>query len=161
MAAENWSLLWAAVSAVAAASSVGFALFIYARHVRITLFEKRFEVYEAVMKLLSSALMTDAPASDEDIVRYVRATRTAEFLFDKATLNRLDELYKSHGKFRSKHALHDKTPDGHPTKDRKLDDLQVAREELEAHWKPLKETFRRYLDLTSIKPEWCRREAST
>jgi hypothetical protein len=152
MAADSWSALWAAVSAVAALSSAGFALFIHARHVKITLFEKRFEVYEAAMRLIVASLQGE-PAKHGDVTDYIRTTRAAEFLFDKATMIRLDELYIAHIRFRSKYVIWDKTADEHPEKTRRFDEQVEARARLEAHLDPLKECFRRYLDLTSIAPD--------
>lgn len=117
--------MWAAVSAVAALGSAGFALFIHAKHVKITLFEKRFEVYEAAMRLIVAASLQGEPANHGAVTDYIRTTRAAEFLFDKGTMNRLDEMYKAHIKFRSKYEIWNKTIDEHPEKERRFDE-QVA-----------------------------------
>ncbi len=61
---------------------------------KLDLFDKRFEVYEAARELLAS-IMTSGKAKDEEVMRFLVATRAAKWLFKRPVADYLNEqLYR-------------------------------------------------------------------
>ena len=81
----DWTATGVAVlSAVAAVLAAG-AAWVSAHHARITvkvqLFDKRFAVFEEVMKFLLEPDKENTPHDFQRVDRFTRETRTAEYLF--------------------------------------------------------------------------------
>lgn len=62
------------------------------RQVRLGLFDKRYEVFVATMKLLSAAV-SNANVTLDDLFAFLAATRTSAFLFGKDVQQYIDEVY--------------------------------------------------------------------
>jgi len=113
-------------------------------------YERRLRVYEEVIKILS-IIVRDANASIEDLLKFRTSASEADFLFGPEIPAYIDEIYK-HGLNlgRCNQEYRDYTqekPDGYDHK-KVVDEKHKEIKWLVDQFKPAKEKFKKYLDIS-------------
>ena len=144
----------AIVSLVGAAFSVGSAIWIHTRQLKLQLFEKRVVVYDATCAFLAYPMQHGKPHESPQFQEFWHETRNAEFLFGPEIKHLLDRVSHTASDYRAKYRAWESKPDDHPEKDTLYERQATCDQELEELWKPVHREFRKYLRLARIGPEF-------
>ena len=144
----------AVVSLLGAAFSVGSAIWIHTRQLKLQLFEKRLAVYDAACAFLAHPLQHGRPHEMSQCHDFRRDTRNATFLFGPEIERLLDRIYRKALEYRAKYKAWDGKLDGDPAKEVLNEQQLQCDQELDKLWKPVRREFRKYLKLTQIGPEF-------
>ena len=107
------------------------------RQVRLGLFDKRYEVFVATMKLLSSAV-NSANVTLDNLFEFLAETRTSAFLFGEDIQQYIDEVYDKSVE------LHHKVQTGEARRDNELMRWFIGQS------KTAKEKFGHYLSMPDL-----------
>ena len=144
----------AVVSLIGAAFSVGSAIWIHTRQLKLQLFEKRVAVYDATCAFLAYRDSTGEPHESPQFQEFWHKTRNAEFLFGTEIKQLLDRVEHKAREYRAKYKAWERKLDGDPAKESLNEQQLQCDQELDKLWKPVHKEFRKYLKLTQIGPEF-------